>query len=140
MVSAPVRFLSWPAVFAEFNVCAAILSAVAVSRLVLKDFKFWDGTVVPAGTFLSVPLYATHHDETKYNNPYVFDPSRFEKSKENGDGGSPIIQMVTPSVDYIPWGIGKHAWCVTNKTLRKRYGLTADIILPVPADSSRLPS
>jgi cytochrome P450 len=113
MASAPVRFLSSLADFAKLNICSVIPYVVTASRLALKDFKFWDGTVIPAGSFLSVPLYATHHDETKYNNPYVFDPSRFEKWKEDGSG--PILQMVTPSVDYIPWGIGKHAWCVMEK-------------------------
>jgi cytochrome P450 len=87
-----------------------ILCTVTLARLALRDFRFSDGTVLPSGTFISVPLHATHHDESRYRDPEVFDPSRFAVSKDGGVGRH--HQAVTPSVDYIPWGLGKHAWCV----------------------------
>ena len=80
-----------------------------MNRVALKDFKFFDGTVLPAGTFVSVPLYAKLHDESTYSNPSKFDPYRFLSSNNHGDTKT---QMVTPSMDYLPWGLGKHAWCV----------------------------
>jgi cytochrome P450 len=48
---------------------------VSTLRVVLKDFTFSDGVLIPAGTFICLPLYATHHDEQKYPNPFTFDPS-----------------------------------------------------------------
>jgi cytochrome P450 len=82
-----------------------------MNRIALKDFKFFDGTVLPAGTFISVPLYATLHDESTYSNPFKFDPNRFLSSNNHGSDGT-RTQMVTSSMDYLSWGLGKHAWCV----------------------------
>ena len=35
----------------------------AIDRKVLKDFTFSDGTFVPAGSRISVPSFALHHDD-----------------------------------------------------------------------------
>jgi cytochrome P450 len=89
-----------------------ITLVVTLSRTTLKDFTFSDGTVLPVGTFLSATQYATHHDESRYNEPFVFNPDRFAVSEEYE--GGPKFQLVTPSPDYVPWGLGKHAWYVDN--------------------------
>jgi cytochrome P450 len=88
-----------------------IILVVTLSRIALKDFTFSDGSVLPIGTFLSVPQYATHHDESRYNEPFVFNPDRFAVSEEYEGGGSKF-QLVTPSPDYVSWGLGKHTWYV----------------------------
>jgi hypothetical protein len=38
---------------------------VAVTRMVLKDFTFADGTTVPAGTLVAAPMFAEHLDEIR---------------------------------------------------------------------------
>lgn len=92
------------------------VSTVTLARIAIKDFKFSDGTVLPAGTFVAVPLYATHHDESVYRNPDDFDPDRFVTSNEHGNSSK--IQMVTPTTEYIHWGLGKHAWYVRSLMCR----------------------
>ena len=37
--------------------------SVSTVRVALKDFTFSNGIRIPAGTFICVPLYATHHAE-----------------------------------------------------------------------------
>ena len=111
-------------------------TVVTLSRVALKDFTFSDGTCLPAGTFISVPLYTTHHDESRYSNPDEFDPDRFTMSEEHG-GDGPKPQMVTPNADYIPWGLGRHAWCVEGHVLYK-LGCELTLSYPAPADGLRL--
>jgi cytochrome P450 len=75
----------------------------------MKDFTFSDGTLLPAGTFVCVPLYATHHAESLGDDAYTFNPFRFSAMRER-EGEISKHQMVTPGLDYVPWGHGKHAW------------------------------
>lgn len=70
----------------------------SMNRKVLKDFTFSDGTILPAGTYLSVASFATHHDEAIYANPYEFDGFRFANLRE-GDGESTFEHE-------------RHSWCV----------------------------
>ncbi|KAJ7760790.1 cytochrome P450 [Mycena olivaceomarginata] len=60
--------------------------AVAVLRQVMKDFTFSDGTTVPAGG---------HHDEVGLVH------------SKAGEGIK--HQMVTPTPDYLSFGLGRHA-------------------------------
>ncbi|KAF7351318.1 Cytochrome P450 monooxygenase 51 [Mycena sanguinolenta] len=83
--------------------------AVALTRQVTKDFMFSDGTMVPAGTLIGVPILAEHHDEANYENADVFDPFRFSRMREKA-GERIKHQMVTPTLDYLSFGIGRHAW------------------------------
>lgn len=84
-----------------------------MNRVVTKPggFTFSDGTTLPEGTYLSVAIYATHHDEENYGpNPDVFDGFRFANMRETGESGSGIKhQMVTTNLDYLPFGHGRHA-------------------------------
>ncbi|KAJ6470562.1 cytochrome P450 [Mycena vitilis] len=82
--------------------------AVVMMREVVKDFTFSDGTTVPAGTLLAVPILAEHHDEANYTNADVFDPFRFSKMREQAGEGIKH-HMVTPSPDFLSFGLGRHA-------------------------------
>ena len=103
----------------QINVDVARRS-VSTVRVALKDFIFSDGVRIPAGTFICVPLYATHHAEGKYPDPFTFDPNRFvsgpqgdgKASAAEKDGGSRPQALVTASADYLSWGLGRHAWWV----------------------------
>ncbi|KAJ6487829.1 cytochrome P450 [Mycena sanguinolenta] len=68
--------------------------AVGLLRQVTKDFMFSDGTMVPAGTLVGVPILAEHHDEANYENADVFDPFRFSRMREQAGEGIKH-QMVT---------------------------------------------
>lgn len=43
----------------------ALLSG-SVNRKVMKEFTLSDGTILPVGTYLSVPLWETQTDEVRY--------------------------------------------------------------------------
>jgi cytochrome P450 len=89
------------------------MTIATVQRFAVKDFRFSDGTLIPAGTFVCVPSYAKHFDELIYSNPNDFDPGRYALSKEHDDDNGPKFQMVSSSLEYVTWGLGRHAWCVT---------------------------
>jgi cytochrome P450 len=72
-------------------------------RKTREDFPLSDGTVVPAGTFLSVGLAATHGDDALYPNARDFDAFRFV-----GEEGAPANRMATVNNDYLTFGMGRH--------------------------------
>ncbi|KAJ7269665.1 cytochrome P450 [Mycena rebaudengoi] len=82
--------------------------AVGMMRKVLKNFTFVDGTTVPAGTLVGVPILAEHLDENHYTNATKFDPFRFSRMREEAGEGIKH-QMVTPSPDFLLFGLGRHA-------------------------------
>ncbi|KAJ7247865.1 cytochrome P450 [Mycena haematopus] len=82
--------------------------AVGILRQVMKDFTFSDGTTVPAGTLVGIPVLAEHHDEANYANAGVFDPFRFSRMREQAGEGIKH-QMVTPTPEYMSFGLGRHA-------------------------------
>lgn len=75
----------------------------------MQDLKFANGVVIPAGTVLVAPATATHLDEDNYTNADIFDPWRFSGMRQE-DGESLKHQFVSTSVEYVPFGHGKHAW------------------------------
>ena len=77
--------------------------------MVLKDVTLSDGTFIPKGTLLAAATHATHHDEAVYPDAEVFDPFRFAHMREQA-GESMKHQFVNTSLEYIPFGHGKHAW------------------------------
>ncbi|KAJ6470567.1 cytochrome P450 [Mycena vitilis] len=84
------------------------LAAVGIVRLALKDFTFSDGTTVPAGTLVGIPVLAEHHDDANYENGDVFDPWRFSRMREQaGEGGK--HQMVALTDSFLTFGLGRAA-------------------------------
>ncbi|KAJ6594338.1 cytochrome P450 [Mycena capillaripes] len=75
---------------------------------VLKDYTFSDGSIVPAGTFVGVPILAQQHDEASYVNAGMFDPFRFSRMREEAGEGIKH-QMFTPNLDFLFFGLGCHA-------------------------------
>ncbi|KAJ7672337.1 cytochrome P450, partial [Mycena polygramma] len=73
---------------------------VAMMRRAEKEFTFSDGTTVPKGTLVAVPVYS--EDDA------VFDPFRFARRREV-EGEELKHQMVIPDVDYLAFGLGRHA-------------------------------
>ncbi|KAK0196192.1 cytochrome P450 [Armillaria mellea] len=79
-----------------------------MKRKARKDFAFSDGTVIPAGTQVSVVSWCTHLDEKNYEDPLEFKPWRFsERRKQEGEGIR--HQMTTPGLDFIFFGYGRSA-------------------------------
>ncbi|KAJ6516233.1 cytochrome P450 [Mycena sanguinolenta] len=79
-------------------------------KVVKKDgFRFANGVKLPYGTYLHSPMWSVHHDPEIYPDPEVFDGFRFSKLRELEDSGSAKYQVVTTSLDYLPFGHGRHA-------------------------------
>ena len=86
-----------------------------MSRVALKDFTFSNGVVIPAGTTVAIPMYAVHHDESIWPDPFKFDPYRSSRMRQH-DVDDVKQQMVTPTTEFLPWGYGRHAWYVVSYT------------------------
>ncbi|KAJ7776606.1 cytochrome P450, partial [Mycena maculata] len=80
--------------------------ATSMNRKVLKDFTFSDGTTVPTGCFISAASWATHNDNNVYPDAHQFKGFRFVDVEAN--------HMVSPTLDYIVFGHGRHAWYVSS--------------------------
>ncbi|KIJ05875.1 hypothetical protein PAXINDRAFT_92824, partial [Paxillus involutus ATCC 200175] len=84
------------------------MACVSLTRKVMKDFTFSDGTVVPKGTILVAASQATHLDDSIYNNAGTFDPFRFaDLREEDGEGAKHSYASNNPQ--YLAFGHGKHA-------------------------------
>ena len=58
---------------------------------------------------IGVATRSLHHDEKFYENPNVFQPFRFAEMHEEDSEGVKY-QFVSTSIEYLPFGHGKHAW------------------------------
>nr|BED42929.1 cytochrome P450 monooxygenase [Trametes versicolor] len=85
------------------------LGLASLTRKVMKDITLRDGTVVPRGTTIIATTYDIHHNSAKYENPDVFDPFRFSRVRADSEEERVKNQLVNTSVDYMPFGHGKHA-------------------------------
>ncbi|KAL6887188.1 cytochrome P450 [Trichoderma longibrachiatum] len=82
------------------------------------------GWTLPKGSFVTVNLEGTHHDEELYPNPHSYDPLRYsrpreawdaksdEEKKRDAEEGTKIrgLGMVTTSAQHLAFGHGRHAW------------------------------
>jgi cytochrome P450 len=83
-------------------------------RTALKDFTFSDGTFIPKGTHVAAIVRPVHLDEEIYEDPLSFKPFRFAEACEGANGARDAVknQMITTSLQYLPFSHGKHAWSV----------------------------
>ncbi|KAH9970799.1 cytochrome P450 [Russula compacta] len=83
------------------------LSSVELTRLALRPFTFSNGTTIPAGTLVALPVGAIHTDGDIYANPEQFDGFRFSKLRDTK--GITGHQAVTISSEHLAFGFGRHA-------------------------------
>ncbi|KAI9060502.1 cytochrome P450 [Trametes sanguinea] len=84
------------------------VNLTSLARKAQKDVILSNGVLIPNGTLVVAAAYSTHHDDEVYEDANVFDPFRFARQRE-AEGGSAKHQFATTSVDYVPFGHGKHA-------------------------------
>ncbi|KAL2696029.1 hypothetical protein AAEP93_003329 [Penicillium crustosum] len=84
------------------------LASSQLTRAVIQDFTFSDGTTVPKGSYVLAPMYAMYLDNNIYQDASTFDAFRFSKLREQ-PGHENRHQFVTTSPTHINFGHGKHA-------------------------------
>lgn len=81
-----------------------------MTREVLKDFTFADGTTLPAGSWIFAPMEAMYHDPQLYPDPENFDFLRSWKKRQAEKGAlSSRDQFVSTSASRISFGHGNAA-------------------------------
>ncbi|CAG8692751.1 2464_t:CDS:1, partial [Acaulospora colombiana] len=97
------------------------LNSASMIRLALQDFTFSNGVRVPKGETVAAVGNALHQDPDVYADALEFRPFRFYElgEAERAVHTSHKYDMITPSHDYLAWGLGKHAWYVQIHTVYK---------------------
>jgi cytochrome P450 len=72
-----------------------------------KDFRFSDGTVIPAGAKIGTVTLALHRDSKVYENPDVFDGFRFFQKEPSNSKPSTLVNT---AVNHHVFGHGRHPW------------------------------
>ena len=80
-----------------------------MTRKVLKDITLHDGTFLPKNTIVAAASVSTHYDGNIYADAETFDPFRFARMREIECEGTKH-QFVNTSNNYVPFGVGRHAW------------------------------
>ncbi|EUC34585.1 hypothetical protein COCCADRAFT_93127, partial [Bipolaris zeicola 26-R-13] len=84
------------------------LNILTMTRKVMKDMKFSDGTTIPKGMFIGVASGAVNRDAEIFDNPNEFDPWRFYKLRQI-PGMENQHQFVSTGDMNYNWGHGTHA-------------------------------
>ncbi|KAI5851430.1 cytochrome P450 [Morchella snyderi] len=79
------------------------VTSIAMMRKAMVPYTFSDGTFVPKGTWLCAPAAAIHKQEEMQ-----YDGFRWERLRKE-EGQAAKHQMVSTSVEYLPFGHGRHA-------------------------------
>ena len=85
-------------------------SIVSVQQMVLKDFKFSDGSYVPAGNVICVPQQAVMRDPKYYDRPDEFLLYRFVKYQNNGHDDGAIQKFTELKSHFYLWGTTAKPW------------------------------
>lgn len=82
---------------------------VSIQRKAVKDFRFSDGTYVPAGNLVAVPQHAIMRDAKYYQDPDRFNPYRFYTPRER-EWSDAIHKFTDVSMQYPYWGAQTKPW------------------------------
>ena len=95
-----------------------------------------DGTHMPRGGWVGIPVLGIHRDERYYANPEVYEPFRFVKERASEEPArtstsyADDLDAAKPTSTYLGFGYGRHAWWVHPISEFKYPGLAdfADIL------------
>lgn len=124
-----------------------------MTRAVVSDFTFSDGTRVPSGSYVLVPMYAMYLDDELYPLAATFDAFRWSRMREQ-PGNENRFQFVSTSTGHINFGHGRDACpgrffasqeiklLLAHTLLSYDIKLADSTVLPAPSwyDRSRLPN
>ncbi|KAL8790014.1 MAG: hypothetical protein Q9195_006563 [Heterodermia aff. obscurata] len=86
----------------------SFMTETQMTRAVTRKFTFSDGTVVPKGSWVLVPMYAMYRDDDYFANANEFDAFRSSRLRKQ-PGQENKYQFVSTSTTHINFGYGKHA-------------------------------
>ena len=92
-------------------------------RKAMTNVTFSDGTYIPKGTLVMAASGYIQREEETYPEPYEFKPFRFVPEDPAAAGVSQ--NLATPRPDYLPFGLGKHAWYVSRYHMSSQHGAHA---------------
>lgn len=75
----------------------------------MKPHTFADGTTIPKGAIITLPIAAIQTDENFYPNGKEFDGFRFSKIREQ-QGESAKHHSSHTGTEFLHFGHGQHAW------------------------------
>jgi cytochrome P450 len=88
------------------EICTLMLAQM--TRAVVKDFTFSDGTKVPKGSYVLIPMHAMYQDDSIFPQSSKFDAFRWSRLRDQ-PGNENRYQFVTTSPTHINFGHGKDA-------------------------------
>ena len=87
--------------------------AKGVERIVVaaQEVTLPDGTFLPPGAKVGVPVLAMHRDEDFYTAAGTFVPFRFAEGVKAAEGDvSGHVELINSSETFLAFGHGRHAW------------------------------
>ncbi|KAI9155716.1 Cytochrome P466 monooxygenase [Paramyrothecium foliicola] len=112
------RLVLYDSVIRESLRCHPILIKGLTKEVVdPKGLELPDGTHLPKGTWVGVPVVGVHRDERFYPNAMTYDPYRFlrlrhemeKKAASDKSASTSELDAARPSVEYLGFGYGRHA-------------------------------
>lgn len=111
-----LHFLHFPDLIPSIPLQPSLTSpTVNIDRLTLKPVTLSDGTYLPRGAFVSVAMGPMMKDpELSAFGPTAgeFDGFRFSEKRVKVEGEENRNQIVQIGNDFLPFGMGRHAWFV----------------------------
>lgn len=106
-----------------------------IARVLTKPLTFPDGRTLPAGMWVGIGIYGVHHNPEVWDNPLVYDPSRF--TPENSKNRSPhaFIPFSAGPRNCIGQNFAMNEMKIAIALIIKHFNLEVDESKPV----SRIP-
>ncbi|KAL8672928.1 MAG: hypothetical protein Q9168_002634 [Polycauliona sp. 1 TL-2023] len=147
-----------PAIFKRLTLCDSAIRETARYHPILikgltkevvrpQGLKLPDGTHIPHGCWLGVPVLGLHNDDRFYPEPHRYDPFRYARMKQDRERSyreeqakgkeQPLstrdLDAGQPTSTYVGFGYGKHACQITtviqsHDTLSRGIFLTTSVL------------
>ncbi|KAJ7025237.1 cytochrome P450 [Mycena alexandri] len=88
---------------------SAIGGNALARRVKIDGFTLPNGLAVAKNSTIGVSMDGIHFDEAYYDHPYVYDPFRFSRPREEAEKPRTNEDLVTTSVHWLPFSHGLHA-------------------------------